>query len=254
MQHFSLDNCSAIVVGGATGLGRVATHAFLDAGARVMVGSRNSDRIQTLVTEWQATYNGRLLGHEIDVTRADSVDGFFRVAAREFGEKCNICVYAAGTNTRNALQDIRDDEFKSIVETNLTGAFRTAKAAQPLLAAAEFGRLIGITSIFSTVSFPLRTSYASSKGGLLQLYKTLALEWANSNVTVNTISPGPFMTEINQPVLANPEAYRKFCERIPKGRFGDPKEIATAMLFLAARGSSYVTGANIAIDGGWTAS
>jgi len=97
-------------------------------------------------------------------------------------------------------------------------------------------------------------SYASSKGGVLLFSKTIALEWAQQGITVNTISPGPLLTEINQKVLDDKENYEKFCERIPMRRFGEPHEIVTAALFLASPGSSYVTGSDIVVDGGWTSS
>jgi NAD(P)-dependent dehydrogenase (short-subunit alcohol dehydrogenase family) len=96
-------------------------------------------------------------------------------------------------------------------------------------------------------------SYASSKGALLQLSRTLAMEWVHDGITVNTISPGFILTEMTRPVVDNPEVYQRFCSHIPMGRFGEPGEVATACLFLASRASSYVTGADILVDGGWTA-
>jgi NAD(P)-dependent dehydrogenase (short-subunit alcohol dehydrogenase family) len=167
------------------------------------------------------------------------------------GDKLNIAINSAGFNIRNKIEDITLDEWESIQKVNLTGGFIFAKGVYPLLKNADFGRLINITSIFSKVSFPERASYSSSKGGLLQLTKTLAVEWADSKITVNCISPGPFLTDINKPVLDNPENYKAFCMNIPKGRFGDPEEIITSCLFLASQYSSYVNGSEIVVDGGW---
>jgi NAD(P)-dependent dehydrogenase (short-subunit alcohol dehydrogenase family) len=123
----------------------------------------------------------------------------------------------------------------------------------PLLKRAGWGRLINVASIFASRSFPHRTSYASSKGALLQLTRTLAIEWAGENITVNSISPGPFATEMMQPVLKDPQRSEEFRRRIPLGRFGDPQEIVTAALFLASPASSFVTGSDIVVDGGWMA-
>jgi NAD(P)-dependent dehydrogenase (short-subunit alcohol dehydrogenase family) len=102
-------------------------------------------------------------------------------------------------------------------------------------------------------SFKNRSSYASSKGALLQLTRTLAIEWAGENITVNAVSPGPFLTEMTRPLVNDQDAYRQLCNNIPIGRFGEPHEIVTACLFLASPASSYVTGADIAVDGGWMA-
>jgi len=169
-----------------------------------------------------------------------------------FGGSLNIAINTAGFNIRNPIQDISLDEWESIQRTNITGAFLFSRESFPLLKAADWGRLIHITSIFSSRSYPDRLSYATSKGAQLQLVRTLALEWATLGITVNGISPGPFLTEINKPVLDNPENYKSFCNNIPLGRFGNPEEIVSACLFLASEASSYVNGADIVIDGGWT--
>ena len=166
--------------------------------------------------------------------------------------KVYFFVISSGCNIRNPIQDITLEEWNKIISTNLTGAFLLAKYSYSLLKNSDFARLINITSIFSTVSFPDRTSYSSSKGGMLQLTKTLALELSDKNITVNSISPGPFLTEMNKKVLDNPKNYQKFCERIPMKRFGNPEEIITSALFLASKLTSYVTGTNLIIDGGWT--
>ncbi len=131
-------------------------------------------------------------------------------------------------------------------------AFLISKYSLDFLKKSKNGRLINFTSIFSSVSFEGRTPYASSKGGLLLLTKTLALEWAKHKITVNSISPGPFLTELNLPVLKDKKNYREFCKKIPIGRFGNPEEIITSVLFLSSAKSSYVTGSNILVDGGWT--
>ena len=125
------------------------------------------------------------------------------------------------------------------------------KKLYPLLKNSKYSRVINLTSIFSTRTMQKRTAYSASKAALLMLTKSLALEWCGKNFTVNSISPGPFLTEINLPVLKNKKEYKKMCEKIPLKRFGNTDEIITPMLFLASSNSSYVNGADIIVDGGW---
>jgi NAD(P)-dependent dehydrogenase (short-subunit alcohol dehydrogenase family) len=115
------------------------------------------------------------------------------------------------------------------------------------------GKVINISSTLGVIGIPGRTPYASTKGGLIQFTRTLALEWAPHNVNVNAICPGPFVTPLNRVLLDNPEVYQQFVSKIPFARFADPKEIHGAVIFLASEASSYVTGSCIFVDGGWTA-
>ena len=137
------------------------------------------------------------------------------------------------------------------MNTNYYSAFNIFRKIYPMLKNSEFARIINLTSIFSTRTMPKRTSYSASKSALLMLTKSLALEWGAKNFTVNSISPGPFLTEINLPVLNNKKEYKKMCEKIPLKRFGNIEEIVTPALFLASPESSYVNGADIVVDGGW---
>jgi NAD(P)-dependent dehydrogenase (short-subunit alcohol dehydrogenase family) len=170
-----------------------------------------------------------------------------------FDGRLNVAVNSAGINVRNRIEQVSLDEWSSIQRVNSTGAFLFAREMYPRLKAAGWGRLIHVASIFGSRSFAGRTSYASSKGAILQLTRTLAIEWAADHITVNAISPGPIVTDMMKPVVNDPVRYREFAARVPLQRFGEPHEVATACLFLASRGSSFVTGADILVDGGWTA-
>jgi NAD(P)-dependent dehydrogenase (short-subunit alcohol dehydrogenase family) len=121
------------------------------------------------------------------------------------------------------------------------------------MASRGWGRVINLGSIMSVVGFPARASYATSKAGVMNLTRVLALEWASTGVTVNSICPGPFATEMNLPLMNDPAKYKAFMERVPMGRWGELHEIAGVAVFLASDAASYVTGSALFVDGGWTA-
>lgn len=250
---FDFNDCTALIAGGATGLGYEMTRGLLSAGCKVAIAGRTRNRVMSVAKDLSDNYNGKCYGFEADISTEDSINLLTEKVRDVFNGKLNIAINSAGINVRNPISKVSLIEWENIQKINLTGGFLFAKSLFPLLRGADFGRLINVTSIFSTRSFQDRISYSSSKGGLLQLTKTLAIEWAPYNITVNAISPGPFLTDLNKPVLDNPENYRNFCRNIPLNRFGEPAEIVTACLFLASRFSSYVTGADIMVDGGWTA-
>lgn len=222
-------------------------------GGEVCIASRSEERVGTRARELADRFEGRCVGLIVDVRDESSMTRLAERVGERFGGALNIAIYSVGSNVRNPIEKVSLTEWESVQRTNSTGGFLFAKGIFPLLKNAKWGRLINVTSIFSSRSYPHRTSYAASKGALMQLTRTLALEWAPFGITVNSISPGPFLTEINRPVLADPDNYRKFCEHIPLGRFGEPWEIVTACLLLASPASSYITGADIVVDGGWSA-
>lgn len=249
---FDFHGVTALVVGGSTGLGLAMTEGLLDHGATVAIASRSKVRVSTCAGQLAQRHQGRCSGFNVDVSDEGSVNRLVEQVGERFGNSVNITINAAGVNIRNPIEKVSLAEWESIQSVNSTGGFLLAKSIFPLLKSARWGRLINVTSIFSSRSYPHRVSYAASKGALMQLTRTLALEWAPYGITVNAISPGPFLTEINRSVLKDAENYRKFCQNIPVGRFGEPSEIVSACLFLASPASSYITGADIVVDGGWS--
>lgn len=253
MQPFDFSNATAVVLGGATGLGRAMAEGLASHGATVCVVSRSEDKAKAAADAIAKQNAGRCWPCAADATGETSIHRLRDTLNERYAGRLNIAINSAGINIRNPIDKITLEEWESIQRVNITGAFLFAKAMFPLLKAAGWGRLINITSIFASRSFAGRTSYASSKGALLQLTRTLAIEWADKNITVNAISPGPFVTDMTRPLLDNKEAYAKFCEHVPMKRFAEPHELVPACLFLASPASSFVTGADILVDGGWTA-
>jgi len=250
---FDFTGATAVIVGGAAGLGRAMAEGLASRGAAVCIVARAEARARKAADAIAERSNVPCHACAADFTDEDSVNSLGEEVDRLFEGRLNVAVNCAGINVRNPIERIALSEWESVQRVNSTGAFLFARAMHPRLKRAGWGRLINVASIFASRSFRYRSSYASSKGAMLQLTRTLAIEWAGENITVNAISPGPFLTDMTRPLLDDQEAYRQFCANIPLGRFAEPHEIVTACLFLASRASSYVTGAEIAVDGGWMA-
>jgi NAD(P)-dependent dehydrogenase (short-subunit alcohol dehydrogenase family) len=252
-RPFDFSGATALVVGGASGLGHAMARGLAWHGASVVVVARTLEKAERGAQAIAEGCGRPCHSCAADLSVESSVKALGETVDRVFGGRLNIAVNSAGINIRNPIDRIALDEWQTVQRVNSTGAFLFAREMFPRLKAAGWGRLIHVASIFASRSFRGRSSYASSKGALLQLTRTLAIEWAADDVTVNAISPGPILTEMMAPVANDPDRAREFLARIPLGRFGQPDEVVTACLFLASPASSYVTGADILVDGGWTA-
>ncbi len=252
LDLFRMDDRVVLITGGSRGLGKSMAEALAEAGANVVVTSRNADDAVAVAAQLQATYGPVCRGRACDVTNADHIRTLIADVIAEFG-KIDVLINNAGINIRGPIDTLTLEEFQKVQNTNVTGAWLLCREVAPHMKARRYGRVINVGSTLSTVSMPDRTPYATSKGAILQLTRTLALEWAPWGITVNAILPGPFGTEMNRSLLDDPVKYQAFVEQIPLGRWGALWEIGGLALFLASNASSFVTGAGVAIDGGWTA-
>ena len=248
---FGLRGRVAVVTGGAQGLGFAIASALAQAGARVAVSSRSQAKAEVAAARLQKTSDQSAHGFACDVTNVESVQRLADTVLEHY-EHVDILVNNAGLNIRGPIEELSPTDFERVITTNLTGPWLLCRAFAGHFKERSYGRVVNIGSIQSLVALPERSPYAASKGALLQLTRTLALEWAPFGITVNAILPGPFETEINQAQMNDPEQYRQFASRVPLGRWGKPSELAGATVYLASDAASFVTGAALTIDGGWT--
>ncbi len=250
-RFFDLTGRVAVVPGAGRGLGRVMALALAAAGADIVVSSRTAPEIESVRDEIRAL-GRRAEAAPADITSEADCERLAGEAIAGLGQ-VDILVNNAGMNIRKPVLELSTDEYQQVLRTNLEGYFLCARAVGRHMVARGSGKVINISSIMGRVALPNQAAYASSKGAIEQLTKVLALEWAPHGVQVNAIAPTYFETELTRPLFEDPERQHFITERTPMGRWGQPHELAGAVIFLASDASSYVTGHTLVVDGGWTA-
>jgi len=249
---FDLDGRVALVTGGGSGLGFAIAEGLARAGARVALNGRNIDKLEAAA--------GRLAGQGFEV-RVVPFDVTDRAAARagvaeleRVASSVDILVNNAAVNKRGPLDTFADADWRDLMAANLDGPFHVTQAVLPGMKSRRSGKIINICSLASDLGRPNIVPYAVSKGGLKQMTRALAVELAPHNIQVNGIAPGFFRTEMNAALTGDAQFSAWVEKRTPAGRWGEPPEIAGAAVFLASPAADYVTGAILAVDGGFAAS
>lgn len=252
IKQFDLSGKVALVTGGSKGLGQAMAAGLASAGADLVLSSRHGDEAQAAAAEIAADFGRRVVAVESDVTSAEAVEALARLTLDQFG-RIDILINNAGVNIRGPIDELSYEDFRRVQQVNVDGLWLTSRAVVPHMKRAGGGRIINMASTLGVVGLENRTPYATSKGAVVQMTRTLALELAPFQICVNAICPGPFLTPMNIPI-ADQEQTRKFIVgAVALGRWGRLEEIQGAAIFLASDASSYVTGSLLTVDGGWTA-
>ena len=248
---FDLTGKVAVVTGGNGGIGLGIAMGLAGAGANIVIAARSVEKTA------QALENIRALGVEahgitVDVTQEPAIQRMVTSTIDHMG-RLDILVNNSGIAVRAQPQELTAAQWDSVVDVNLRAAFLASKAAYPQMVTAGGGKVINVGSMYSIFGSDWGAPYAASKGGLVQLTKSLAVAWAKDNIQVNAVLPGWIVTDLTRGIQdADPNRYDNISRRIPTGRWGEPSELAGAAVFLASTASDYVTGATLAVDGGYS--
>lgn len=246
-----LSGAAVVVTGAGRGIGRAIALEFADVGARLLLVARTKDQLDAVADE--VTERGGIA--EVvaaDVARSADADRVAAAASAAFGG-VDVLVNNAGALVERRLADTTDDEWSEVVSTNLDGTFRCCRAVGRSMIAAGRGKVVNVASTFALRGVAGFAAYAASKGGVLALTRTLAVEWARYGIQVNAVAPGHVATDINAEALADEELGARVRKAIPARRIGEPKEVAAAVRFLASPEAAYISGHTVVVDGGATA-
>ncbi len=246
---FSVQDKTALVTGGGQGIGRAIAEALASQGANIIISGRTEPVLQEAVREMRSMGKGRIEYVVFDVRDSSSI-ARGKNAIEDFGMGLHILVNNAGVNLRAPLEEMEEEMWDTVIQTNLTGVFKVSKAMLPLLKQNKGAKIINISSLMAEVSRRTIAPYCAAKGGIRQLTKAMANEWSVYDIQVNAIAPGYIATKLNTALMQDKELGDYLGKRIPANRWGDPKDVGACAVFLSSPGADYITGQTIVVDGG----
>jgi NAD(P)-dependent dehydrogenase (short-subunit alcohol dehydrogenase family) len=250
LDLFDLKGKVALITGASKGLGKALSRGLARAGADLALTARNLEGLKETEAEVKAL-GARAAVFAMDVLNSSSIQKAVDSVIRHFG-RIDLLVNNAGVNVRKKVLDLTEEEWDLVLNTNLKGYWLVARAVVPDMIRRGNGKVINMASILGAVGLENQLPYASSKGGVIQMTKVMALEWARHSINVNAIAPTYFETPLVAALRNDPERFKFINERTPMGRWGQPEELEGTVIFLASRASDFITGQTIFVDGGWT--
>jgi NAD(P)-dependent dehydrogenase (short-subunit alcohol dehydrogenase family) len=250
LRIFHLLGKTAIVTGASRGIGEAIAVGYAKAGANLVLVSRNKSALEEVAKKIEGL-GRKALSIATDIGNPEEIQGTLDASLRVF-PRIDILVNNAGISPiLKKAEEVTLKEWEEIVRVNLTGTFLFCQAVGRVMIQQGGGKIINMASVGAVVAFPRQTAYCATKGGILQLTKVLAIEWARYNIQVNAIGPAYLETELTKGMRESKTISEDLLRKTPMGRFGKPEEIVGAALYLASDASSYVTGQTLFVDGGW---
>lgn len=252
-ELFSLSGKTALVTGGSRGIGLAIANGLAGQGADIAIIARDQSRLQAAREQIQESSGKKVWTFPFDLGNTKAIKQLFENIISETKE-INILVNCAGTTARGPAEEVELESWNRVVEVNLTAVFAISQAfCRHRKKVGKGGKIINIGSLMCHGGRPTTTAYAASKGGLLMVTRSLAVEWAKYNINVNTIGPGFITTDLTAPLRADEDFNKWVISRTPFERWGQPEDIAGTAVFLASSASDFVTGQILYVDGGWVA-
>jgi len=250
---FDIKGQTAIVTGASSGLGVTFAETLAERGINLVIAARRYERLVKIAEDLSKKYNVKVISVKTDVSQEEQVINMVNTAVEKFGS-LEILVNNAGIACLSPSVDMNLEEWKKVIDVNLTGVFLCARTVAREMVKKRYGKIVNIASIYGAVGdiFPTAPYYAS-KGAVINLTRAFAIEWAPYKINVNAIAPGFFPSEMTAPIFQDEKAYKHILSRTPLGRIGEPLDLKAALMYLASPASNYVTGQTIFVDGGWTA-
>ncbi|MCS7234314.1 MAG: glucose 1-dehydrogenase [Synergistetes bacterium] len=241
----------ALITGGSKGIGKAITMALAECGAKVAIASRTFEDLQKVKREIEEK-GGKCFTVTGDVSKVSDCYEIVEKTYQHYG-KLDILVNSAGINIPKPALEVTEEDWEKVLSINLKGTFFCSQAAAKKMILQRKGKIINITSQMAFVGFYKRAAYCASKGGVTQLTKVLAIEWAPYNINVNCVAPTFIYTPMTKPMFEDKDFHEEVLRRIPMGRIGNPEDVVGAVIYLSSEDSNLVTGSTILVDGGWVA-
>lgn len=252
MELFDLTDKVAVVTGGNGGLGLGMAEGLAAAGADIVIAARNASKTAEAAASLRERFGVKVLEVQADVCAENDIQNMVSETMKTFGH-LDILVNNAGTNIRKLPNELTAAEWQMVIDTNLSSTFLCSQAAYEPMKQGGGGKIVNNGSMYSIFGGSHVLAYAASKGGVVQLTKSLAVAWAKDNIQVNVILPGWLYTDLTRGAMAQlPELHDRILQRSPQGRWGEPEDLAGAAVFLASKASNFVTGLSLTVDGGYS--